>query len=202
MFKCALGQGGIDVVCIIKVPCSINDPSEVPVNATSLRLDSGIAVPCTHTLVHSHIAMQRGLFPFCGNCYLLTMRHSKFIADGPVVPYMYVSNLGCVYKAARTPRVPTFPNTLLLASNSKRRQGQVYHDGMCRPLPTRPQFLEYQFMQGSVCSAIGNGINAIIAAIANLLMAIVGAFTMVHRNHCGSISSLNSQCFLGNCHNL
>ncbi|KIM60995.1 hypothetical protein SCLCIDRAFT_1216300 [Scleroderma citrinum Foug A] len=32
---------------------------------------------------------------------------------------------------------------------------------------------------GSVCSAIGNGINAIIAAIANLLMAIVGAFTMV-----------------------
>ncbi|KAI6162681.1 hypothetical protein EDD17DRAFT_1574184 [Pisolithus thermaeus] len=32
---------------------------------------------------------------------------------------------------------------------------------------------------GSVCSAIGNGMNAIIAAIANLLMAIVGAFTVI-----------------------
>ncbi|KIM60994.1 hypothetical protein SCLCIDRAFT_917523 [Scleroderma citrinum Foug A] len=52
---------------------------------------------------------------------------------------------------------PTFLSTLLPASSSKR----------------------WYITMGSVCSVIGTGVNAIIAAFANLLITIVGAITTV-----------------------
>ncbi|KAI6131052.1 hypothetical protein EDD16DRAFT_960642 [Pisolithus croceorrhizus] len=61
------------------------------------------------------------------------------------------------------PRVPIFPNTFIRSVSGHK----VTTTGVAR------------ITMGSVCSAIGNGTNAIIAAIANLLMAIVGAFTVM-----------------------
>ncbi|KAJ8091738.1 hypothetical protein PM082_020973 [Marasmius tenuissimus] len=77
-----------------------------------------------------------------------------------------------------TPLLPQLTNPLTLSTTPQLIHTQTHKHGKS-PISTSTGLKSHTPKQGSIFSAIGRGINAIISAIANVIMTIVGAITTV-----------------------